>query len=81
MGWMSCEEWMARLRHSVSGASAPPVVGDPRHRVVTGIRNSWPQLVTVDEFHRECIRIAAELQTARDSSGMLSFSPGEPGAT
>ena len=56
---------MARFRHSLSGAPG---------------RKSGPELVTVEDFHRECIRIAAELQTARDSSGVLSFSPGETDA-
>ena len=56
---------MARFRHSLSGAPG---------------RKSGPELVTVEDFHRECIRIAAELQTARDSSGMLSFSSGETDA-
>ena len=48
---MSCEEWMARLRHSVSGEPG---------------RKSGPELVTVGEFHRECVRVAARLQAGKD---------------
>ena len=77
---LTCEEWMARLRKSLSSASALPVVVVCKHEAQTRIRQSGPELVTVEDFHRECIRIAAELQTARDSSGMLSFSPGETDA-
>ena len=44
------------------------------------IRKSGPELVTVEDFHRECLRIAAKLQATRDSSGVLFLSPGETDA-
>lgn len=56
---------MARGRYSLSGAPG---------------RKSGPELVTVEEFHREFIRVAAKLKAARDSSGMLCFSSGDPDA-
>ena len=59
---------MARFRHSLSGASAACFVGD---------RTPDSGVVTVADFHRECIRISAKLKAARDSSGVLSLSPGE----
>ena len=48
MGRMSCEEWMARLRRSVSGGPSRRFVGAavPGRRV--GV--DGPQLVTVGEF-------------------------------
>ena len=52
MGRMSCEEWFARLRRSISGSTPPRVVGElPPDRLD---RRESPDLVTVEEFHREC---------------------------
>ena len=59
MARLTCEEWMARLRKSLSSASALPVVVVCKHEVRTRIRKSGPELVTVEEFHRECVRAAA----------------------
>ena len=53
MGRMSCEEWMARLRRSVSGGPSSRFVGElPPGRLD---RSESPHLVTVEEFYRECI--------------------------
>ena len=71
---------MARLRKSLSSAPALSFVVVCKHEVRTRIRKSGPELVTVEDFHRECLRVEAKLKSARDSSGMLSFSPGETDA-
>ena len=73
-GWPGCGS-LSQARPAL------PVVVVCKHEVRTRIRKSGPELVTVEDLQRECIRIAAKLQAARDSSGMLSFSPGETDAT
>ena len=54
MGRMSCEEWLARLRRSISGSSPAAVLWErwPPGRLD---RRARPHLVTVEEFHRECV--------------------------
>ena len=64
MGRMSCEEWMAWLRHSVSGGPSRRFVGDPAPGRRVGV--DGPQLVTVEEFCRECLRVAARLKVRPD---------------
>ena len=64
MGRMSCEEWMAWLRHSVSGGPSRRFVGDPVPGRRVGV--DGPQLVTVGEFHRECVRVAVGLKVRPD---------------
>ena len=54
---MSCEEWIGRLRRSISGSTPPRVVGELDQR-------ETPELVTVEEFHRECVRVVAKLRMA-----------------
>ena len=56
---------MARLRHSVSGGPSRRFVGDPVPGRRVGVDNG-PQLVTVGEFHRECVRVAARLKVIPD---------------
>ena len=64
MGRMSCEAWMARLRHSVSGGPSRRFVGElPPGRLD---RRESPHLVTVEEFCRECLRVAARLKVRPD---------------
>ena len=55
---------MAHLRHSLSGKRSRRFVGvsPPVQRV--GV--DGPQLVTVEEFHRECVRVAVELEKFRE---------------
>ena len=61
MGRMGCEEWMAQLRHSLSGERSRRFVGElPPGRLD---RRPRPHLVTVEEFHRECV-----LALARNAS-------------
>ena len=55
---------MARLRHSVSGGPSRRFVGDPVPGRRVGV--DGPQLVTVEEFHRECARVAARLKVSPD---------------
>lgn len=71
---------MARLRHSLSGATTLPVVGVWEEGTMTRKRKTSPPTMTVEEFHRECVRVAAKLKAAGDSSRMLFFSPGETDA-
>ena len=61
MGRMSCEEWLARIRRSILGSTAPRVVGEMAPGRLD--RRESPDLVTVDEFHRECV-----LALARNAS-------------
>ena len=61
MGQMSCEEWFTRLRRSISGSTLPRVVEElPPGRFD---RRARPDLVTVEESHREC-----DLAAARNAS-------------
>ena len=61
MGRMGCEEWMAQLRHSLSGERSRRFVGElPPGRLD---RRARPHLVTVEGFHREC-----DLAVARSAS-------------
>ncbi len=56
---------MAWLRHSVSGGPSRRFVGDPVPGQRVGV-DDGPQLVTVGEFHRECVRVAARLKVRPD---------------
>ena len=53
---------MARLRHSVSGGQSRCFVGDPAPGRRVGVDGS--QLVTVEEFHRECLRELKKIKMA-----------------
>ena len=65
---------MARLRHSVSGGPVRRFAGDqaPGHKA----RDQGPQLVTVGEFYRECVRVAARLKVRPDRFHSRSFDIG-----
>ena len=58
MGRMSCEEWFARLRRLVASATPPRVVRELDQRKTL-------DLVTVKEFHRECVRVVARMAVRR----------------
>lgn len=63
MGRMSCEEWFGRLRRSISGSTPPRVAGELPRGPLDRVR---PDLVTVEEFHRECVIVVARLASRRD---------------
>ena len=66
MGRMGCEEWMAQLRHSLSGERSRRFVGElPPGRLD---RRARPHLVTVEEFHRECV-LALDRNAVRRGRG------------
>ncbi|MDE2973675.1 MAG: hypothetical protein OXU64_02970 [Gemmatimonadota bacterium] len=52
----SCEEWLARLRRSISGANAPGVVSE-RPAADRIDRRETLNLMTVEEFHRKCVAV------------------------
>ena len=63
MGGMSCEEWFARLRRSISGERSRRFVGElPPARLD---RRARPHLVTMEGFHRECDLAVARIATRR----------------
>ena len=51
---------MAWLRHSLSGGRSRRFVGD--QALGRKVRDHGPQLVTVEEFHRECVRVTVEVE-------------------
>ena len=53
---------MARLRHFVSGGPSRRFVGDRGPVNGVGERKSGLHLVTVEDFHRECLRGRGEAQ-------------------
>ena len=65
MGRMSCEEVDGAVASLRLGRPPPPFCGRP---AVPGRRVGvdGPQLVAVEEFHRECVRVAARLKVSPD---------------
>ena len=55
---------MARLRHSVSGGPSRRFVGDST--LGRRISVDEAQLVAVEEFHREFVQVAVELEKFRE---------------
>lgn len=56
---------MARLRHSVSGGKSRRFAGNLGPVNGAGERKSGLQLAAVEEFHRECLRVAVEVEKSR----------------
>ena len=57
---------MAHLHHSLSGKRSRRFGGDLGPVNGSWERKSGPQLVTVEDFHRECVRVAVELEKFRE---------------
>ena len=67
---MTCEEWFAQLRDSVASGGAQRAAGAGR-KVIVGSdndRNLPARLVTVEAFHRECVRVVEKLRKTMDAS-------------
>lgn len=68
---MTCEEWFAQLRHSLARGAAKRRVGNTGKKVIVGSDNNRDlpaRLVTVESFHRECVRVATELRSVMDAT-------------
>ena len=69
MARVTCEEWMEQLRHSLSGERSRRFVGDQvTDRKGVESTNGAPPLMTVEEFHNECLRIVAKLKASSSQS-------------
>ena len=65
---------MAQLRHSLSGERSRRFVGDQvTDRKGVESTNGAPPLMTVEEFHHECLRIVAKLKASSRSIAWIKF--------